>query len=310
MTIPELRTNEKIAKWKPLFDAATAGIRATDGGGKKALQMLPVHICRTLAERELVIEVVSEHLDTDVEAALSILIQNLDPPPDPHRALQTLCRMDWSQGEEVDVFFYKLKGAGTEAKAPMRMICSILVGQLPEPAQLSVKEWLEREEAEITTTKGREFILKIKNVLREKGYSSDFGYRDIGRISTVSEEIRGKGAKTCKSGKIDVSEVKKCLDEESPELEEEVFRLDRVPRGRGTTNWRKNPGTNQGKALPPPERDVSSADPRDTSCLAALVAGRKGTIFVNVRKRKTYSIPGGVVRIPRDSSCGISAVRQ
>ena len=32
MFIPELRKDEK---WKPLFDAATAGLRATEGGGQE-----------------------------------------------------------------------------------------------------------------------------------------------------------------------------------------------------------------------------------------------------------------------------------
>ena len=64
MSIPELRKDEKIEKWKPFFNAATAGLRATEGGGKEALQILPAHICWTLAERELVIEVMAEHLET------------------------------------------------------------------------------------------------------------------------------------------------------------------------------------------------------------------------------------------------------
>ena len=73
MNIPEQLKDERIDKWKPIFDAATAGIRASDDGGKKGLQMLPIHICRTLAERELVIEVVAEHLETeDVEHPESI----------------------------------------------------------------------------------------------------------------------------------------------------------------------------------------------------------------------------------------------
>ena len=140
-SIPELQRDERIERCKPLFDAATAGIRATKGGGKKALQMLPIHICRTTAERELVIEVVSEHLETgDVEGALQMLIYNLDPPPDPHRALNTLCRTDWAQGEEIDVFFYRLKNAGSEAKAPMNMVCGVVVSQLPEQVQPMIKE--------------------------------------------------------------------------------------------------------------------------------------------------------------------------
>ena len=99
MSVPELRKGERIEKWKPLFDAATAGIRATEGGGKKALQMLPAHVCRSLAERELVVEVVAEHLETgNVERGFQVLIQNLDPPPDSHRALQTLCRTGTGRG--------------------------------------------------------------------------------------------------------------------------------------------------------------------------------------------------------------------
>ena len=48
-SMPELQRDERIERWKPLFDAATVSIRATERGGKKALQMLPIHICRTTA---------------------------------------------------------------------------------------------------------------------------------------------------------------------------------------------------------------------------------------------------------------------
>ena len=61
VTIPELRKEERIEKWKPLFEAATAGLRSTEGGTRRALQLLPAYICRSLAERELVLEVVAEN---------------------------------------------------------------------------------------------------------------------------------------------------------------------------------------------------------------------------------------------------------
>ena len=232
MSIPELLKDERIEKWKPLFDAATAATRTTDGGGKKSLQMLPAHICRTLAERELVVEVVAEHLETgDVERAFAVLIENLDPPPDPHRALQTLCRTDWAQGEEIDVFFYRIKNAGSEAKAPMRLICSVLVGQLPEPVQPSIKEWLGRDEdGEISLHRSREFIRKVKSGLLEKGYKSDFGYRNLGHIAVLCEQVTRQGTQQ--------QQDEEPTDHNIRELpESDVMKVDRYAR-KTTDTWR------------------------------------------------------------------------
>ena len=178
--IPELRKDERIERWKPLFEAATAGLRTTL---KKAPQML--HICRTTAERELVIEVVSEHLETgDVDGALQVLIHNS----------RSSCRTDWARDEEVDVFFYRLKNAGSEAKAPMKMVYSVLVDQLPEQVQPLIKEWLGKEEnAEITIQKGREFVRKVKSLLLEKGFRCDHGFRDLGRIAVIDKGKHREG---------------------------------------------------------------------------------------------------------------------
>ena len=97
-------------------DAATEGICATEGEGRKVSRAF---ISTSAGPRQR--DRVSYSGETGkVDGALQVLIQNLDP-------LQTLCRTDWAQGEEIDVFFYRLKNAGSEAKAPMQMVYSILV---------------------------------------------------------------------------------------------------------------------------------------------------------------------------------------
>ena len=86
ISVPELRNGEHIKKWKPLYDTATAGIRVTEGGGKKALQILPAHISCGGSGGKV--------RDWRYRDSFPVLIQNLDSPSDPHRALQTLCRTD------------------------------------------------------------------------------------------------------------------------------------------------------------------------------------------------------------------------
>ena len=41
LIILELRKEERIDKWRPLFQAATASMIATEGGIQRALQLLP-----------------------------------------------------------------------------------------------------------------------------------------------------------------------------------------------------------------------------------------------------------------------------
>ena len=67
---PTLKKVEKVEDWKPFFQAGTEGLRATEGGVLKALQMLPSYANRSYAERKLVIEVVEENQEaSDLEAA-------------------------------------------------------------------------------------------------------------------------------------------------------------------------------------------------------------------------------------------------
>ena len=74
----------------------------------------------------------------------------------------------------------------------MKMICGVLV-QSPETVHTLIKEWLEREEnQELSTSKSREFVVKVKSALLEKGYKMDYGYHEIGCIARVEEDAGHK----------------------------------------------------------------------------------------------------------------------
>ena len=141
---PTLKKDERIEDWKPLFQASTAGLRATEGGVLKALQMLPNYVNRTYAERRLVVEVIEENREAaDLEEAFQTLIKQIDPPKDQHRALRELRKTDLQAGENVDHFFYRMQDLSREAKTTMSMACNIFVSQLPLSILPSLREWLD-----------------------------------------------------------------------------------------------------------------------------------------------------------------------
>ena len=45
----------------PVIRTSHAGLRAGEGGTQRALQLLPAYICRTQAEREIIVEIVKEN---------------------------------------------------------------------------------------------------------------------------------------------------------------------------------------------------------------------------------------------------------
>ena len=107
---PILKKDERIEDWKPLFQAATAGLRTTEGGVLKALQMLPNYVNRTYAERRSIVEVIEENKEAaSLDVAFATLIKQIDPPKDPHRGLRELRKTDWQAGESVDDFFTACK---------------------------------------------------------------------------------------------------------------------------------------------------------------------------------------------------------
>ena len=88
--------------------------------------MLPNYINRSYAEKKLVIGVVGENSEAaDLDVAFETLINQIDPPKDPHRALRELRKTDWQAGENVDDFFYRMKDLALEAKTTMTLACSI-----------------------------------------------------------------------------------------------------------------------------------------------------------------------------------------
>ena len=44
ISVPALNKGERVEDWQPLFEGATASLRRTEEGTKKALQMLPSFI--------------------------------------------------------------------------------------------------------------------------------------------------------------------------------------------------------------------------------------------------------------------------
>ena len=99
MHIPPLGDGERIEDWEPLFTAAVSPLLAKGPAGHKlAIGMLPAHVNRRRAERELIREIVTDKKTETLSEAFSVLKDALDPPFDKYKAMQDLCRMDWSPG--------------------------------------------------------------------------------------------------------------------------------------------------------------------------------------------------------------------
>ena len=113
---------------------------------------------------------VSEGLTLD--EAFEVLIRNLDPPTDPHREMLKLCRSDWKPGQQIDDFFYEIKGAASKAKAPLSIVALILVSQLPVPLQHKVNEWIRDNPVEDQRS-ARSFITKIRTKIRSISRARD-----------------------------------------------------------------------------------------------------------------------------------------
>ena len=62
LNIPTLQKDQRIAEWEKLFRAAVAPLLAQEGRrrARLAISMLPGYICRRIAEREIVKEVINE----------------------------------------------------------------------------------------------------------------------------------------------------------------------------------------------------------------------------------------------------------
>ena len=88
-------------------------------------------------------------------------------------------------GETIDDFFNRLKNSATAAAAPLKMVCSILVSQLPESIQGTLHTWVDEREA-IEAKDAPAFLVKVKTALMEKRIPLDHGYKDMTRIAYMT----------------------------------------------------------------------------------------------------------------------------
>ena len=111
--------------------------------------MLPSFICRSFAERKLVVvvEVINETLENaDLATAFEILREQIDLLKNLHRALRNLLKVEWQVGEDVDEFSYRFKDLSSEANTNLRVACSMFSSQMPNSMQPTLLEWLDRQE--------------------------------------------------------------------------------------------------------------------------------------------------------------------
>ena len=90
-------------------------------------------------------------------------------------------------GVLVDDYFYRLKVDGERAQAPLRMVCTLLIAQLPTPVQAPIKEWLATKD-EIVSRQARAFVEYVRKTLTERGIALDKGNRDFSRVCKVLDE--------------------------------------------------------------------------------------------------------------------------
>ena len=184
LSIPPLLKEQTIAEWEHFFRAAVTSLLAQEGGERLAIGILPAYVCRRATERQVVREVVQEAKTLD--EAFEIL-RTLDPPIDRTQAMVLLCRKDWVPGVLIDDYFYELRTTATHAQAPNKIVCTILIAQLPTNVQVPVKEWLTTRE-EIDSRQERDFIRLVRQTLTDKGVALDKGNRDFARICMLQDE--------------------------------------------------------------------------------------------------------------------------
>ena len=105
VVVPPLQPGDRISDWKPLFKAAVTPLLARENGEQLAIGLLPGHVNRRRAEKELVQEAVQQ---TTLDAAFTLL-ETLDDVIDPYEALQKLCRRNSNPGHNILAFLSKLR---------------------------------------------------------------------------------------------------------------------------------------------------------------------------------------------------------
>ena len=181
--IPPLRETDRIEDWESLFRAAVGHIIAQgEAGVKTAVSMLPAFVCRRLVE----IEVSKEAVKCDnLDSAFKLLKETLDPPVYEYEATRRLHAMSWRPGEQVDDFMAALYKQAKRARCPIRTACVTVTAQLPKEVQGKAKSWIADRE-EVTEVMGREFLVKVREWLTERGIATDLGYRDFDKVALIS----------------------------------------------------------------------------------------------------------------------------
>ena len=135
-TLPPLQKGERIEDWRHLFEAATLHIRGLEEGEKKAIQLLPAYINRSIADRKAVRDVLKKAVT--VEGALTSLAQVLDPPMATFTTMQEVSRLHWQPGQDVAEYFFTLKRKATYANLGLKHVASLLAAQLPRDIQTRI----------------------------------------------------------------------------------------------------------------------------------------------------------------------------
>ena len=190
--IPPLVTGQKIEEWEPLFRAAVSSLVATTSE-KAAIQLLPAYLSRLVVERTLALEAIKR--DT-LDDAFKLLKDNLDPPDDIYEATRRYYSMEWSCGEFVDDFWVRVLREAKRAKHSARQAAVSLITQLPVEIQAPCKVWIADKE-ELSDQNTREFMIKVKLLLVQRGIPTDRGWRktDVLQVTSGTPEEK-QGATT------------------------------------------------------------------------------------------------------------------
>ena len=78
ISIPPLKTGERIEDWQPLFVAAMSSL-AAHAGERAVVQILPSYVCRDEYESDITLLAIKEET---VEAAFKVLSNALNAPID------------------------------------------------------------------------------------------------------------------------------------------------------------------------------------------------------------------------------------
>lgn len=93
--------------------------------------------------------------------------------------------MLWRPGEQVDDFMAALYKQAKRARYHIRTACVTVTAQLPKEVQGKSKSWIADRE-EVNEVAGREFLVKVKEWLTERGIATDLGYRDFDKVAVIS----------------------------------------------------------------------------------------------------------------------------